>query len=109
MAYTSLLNGILFIEGAYPYERDFGAVEYKKNFYNQQQKNLRDIKEQLAEKAKELGANAIINFKYGQKSSSWFRAALLALDDNVNWFGNGQAVKISETSYNALLEKIQNY
>ncbi len=109
MAYTSFFEGVLFIEGNYPYISNKGTIEYKKTFYNQQFKNLNDVKHQLAEKARALGANAVINFKYGQKNTTWFKAALLGLDDNVNWFGSGEAVVISESSYEQLLEKINNY
>ena len=106
MAYSSLFDGILFIEGQSPYTQDRGLVEYKGKFYNQQFKDLDNVKQQLAQKAKGVGANAIINFKYGQKNTSFLRAALLALDDNVKWYGYGQAVVLSDEQYNEIVEKI---
>jgi uncharacterized protein YbjQ (UPF0145 family) len=46
----------------------------------------------MAEKAKACGANAIIDFKYGQRSVG-FLASLFQRDD-VNWYGTGQAAKV---------------
>lgn len=96
MAYTSFHNGIAFIEGGEPNSRKVGHVEYAKDgFYNQQLKDLDAVKDQLANKARAMGANAVIDFVYGQKSTSWFRSMFLSLDDNINWYGSGTAVVIS--------------
>ena len=109
MAYKSLYKGIIFVEGYEDYVKNIGKVVYKKDsFYNNQLKNLDDVKEQLADKAKKAGGNAIINFKYGQKNTSWFKSILLALDDNVNWFGEGDIVLIDDDKYNEIIEKIKN-
>ena len=109
MAYKSLHKGIIFVEGHEDYIKHLGSVVYKKeSFYNNQLKNLDNVKEQLANKATAMGGNAIINFTYGQKNTSWFRAALLALDDNVNWFGEGEAVILDGDRYRAIVEKIKN-
>ena len=107
MAYKTIFNEVIFIEGHEPFEKHLGTVTYKKEgLYNNQLKNLDNVKAQLAEKAKKLGANAIINFKYGQKNTSWFRSLLLSLDDNVNWYGDGEAVKISNESYENIVNMI---
>ena len=92
MAYTTVYKGFIFIEGGEPTARVLEKIEYKKSFsYNTQLKGLDVVKDQLVEKASALGANAIIEFKYGQKSSGWFRSALLSLDDNIKWYGDGYA------------------
>ncbi len=52
-----------------------------------QLKTLKDVKRELAARAKSVGGNAIVNFRYGQKSVGFFRS-LLQLDD-VNWYGSG--------------------
>ena len=107
--YCSLYEDIIFVEGTVEYLEHKGRIEYKKDsIYNQQLKNLNNIKHQFAEKAKMAGANAVIHFQYGQKNTSWFRAALLALDDNIKWYGNGELVVISETEKEKILEKINN-
>lgn len=109
MAYKSLFEGVIFIEGAEHSGRVLGNVEYKKDsFYNNQLKNLSNVKAQLAEKAKKLGANTIANFKYGQKNTSLFRSMLLALDDNVNWYGSGTAIRLDENKYAEYVEQIQS-
>ena len=108
MAYKSLFEGIIFIEGTEHSGRVLGNVEYKKDsFYNNQLKNLDNVKAQLAKKAKQLGANAIADFKYGQKNTSWFRSMLLAFDDNVNWYGSGTAIRLDENKYSEYLEQIE--
>ena len=96
MAYTTVFEDITFVEGDSEFIEFKGKVEYKKTIFNQQLKNLDDIKHQLADSAKKLGANAIINFKYGQKSLSFFKAMFFATDDNVNWFATGDAVVIAD-------------
>ena len=105
MVYTTIYEGILFIEGHCDFIEFKSRVEYKKDsFFNQQFRNLDDIKHQLAEKAKMIGANAIINFKYGQKTIPFFKAILLGTDDNVNWFASGEAVVVSSAKYLELSE-----
>lgn len=108
MAYTSMFENIIFVEGSCEFLNFMGNLEYKKDsFFNQQFRNLDDVKHQLAEKAKKLGANAIINFRYGQKTISFFKAMLLAADDNVNWYASGEAVVLTEEKFNELLTKCE--
>ena len=38
-----------------------------------------------------------------------FDDVLLGYDDNVNWYGSGKAVVISEEKVQEILEKIKNY
>ena len=109
MAYTTMFEGIIFVEGFCEFAVLKGKVEYvKDSFWNQQFRNLDNIKHQLAEKAKALGANAVINFKYGQKNISFLKSLCLSLDDNVNWFGYGEAVVIAEPKFSELMEKCLN-
>lgn len=104
MAYKTVYNDIIFIEGDDYKATKVAEVTYKKTFYNQQSKTLDDVKDQLSEKAKKLGCNAVVCFTYGQKSVGWFRASLLALDDNINWYGNGCAANIPNDYYEELLQ-----
>lgn len=109
MAYTSLFNNIIFIEGDCENVSYKATLEYEKgSWFNQQFKNLDHIKFQFAEKAKNVGANAVINFKYGQKTTSFWKAMLFATDDNVNWYGSGTAVLIPEDKYLELVNKTKN-
>ena len=108
MAFTSMFENILFVEGSCEFLNFKGNVEYKKDsFFNQQFRNLDDVKHQLAEKAKQLGANAIINFRYGQKTVSFFKSILLGTDDNVNWYASGEAVVLTQEKFYELVEKCE--
>lgn len=110
MIFYSIFEGIIFVEGTCDYYQQKGYIEYKKDsFYNQQMKSLDNVKHQLAQKAKNLGANAIINFQYGQKNTTFLRSILLSLDDNIKWYGTGLAVVISEDSKKEIMQIINNY
>lgn len=110
MAYCSTYEDIIFIEGENDFIEDKGGVEYKKDsFFNQQLKTLYNVKHQFAEKAKAVGANAIIRFKYGQKETKWYKAIWLASDDDIKWYATGEMVVISEEEKERILEKIKNY
>lgn len=104
MAYTTVYKGIAFIEGHEPCAKILGIVNYTKDaYYNQQLKDLSAVKDQMAQKARNMGANAIMNFTYGQKSTSWFRSMLLSFDDNINWYGSGTAIVISDERMNEII------
>lgn len=51
-----------------------------------QNRNLDEVKRQMAKKAKRKGATTVANFRYGQKRGffSW---------DDMSWFGEGDAVE----------------
>ena len=109
MAYISVYKGFIFIEGNEPNAKVLGKVEYKKNFsFNAQSRTLDCVKDQLMEKAISMGANAIMDFNYGQKSSGWFKSSLFSLDDNIKWYGSGIAVIISEDRKQEILQKQAN-
>ena len=102
MAYTVIFNGIIFVEGNYPNANRGSLVECDLSFkFGAQLKSLRDVKENLAEKARKNGFNAILDFTYGQKSR-W-----LAIDDVAFW-GKGCLANISQDEYNKLKETLQN-
>mgnify|MGYP001440450791 FL=1 len=82
-------QGVLFFEDApddyisgEPISTEIGGV-----FRNAQLANLNDVKMQLASECKSRGFNAIIKFKYGQKSSG-ILASIFSRDD-VKWYGTG--------------------
>jgi uncharacterized protein YbjQ (UPF0145 family) len=55
---------------------------------------LDDVKRVLASQAKQLGANSVVDFQYGQKSVG-ILASLFSRDD-VNWHGTGTAAIVNE-------------
>lgn len=88
--HVTVQDGIAFYEGI-PDKCDHienVTVEIGGMLITQSQlKTLRDVKRELAAQAKRVGGNAIVDFKYGQKSVGFLRS-LLQLDD-VNWYGSG--------------------
>ena len=106
MAYTSIYKGIIFVEGVEPFARILGKIEYKKAFsFNSQIQSLDCVKDQLVEKASLMGANAVVEFKYGQKSSGWFKSSLFSLDDNIKWYGEGFAAIIPQDRVEEIVSK----
>lgn len=97
MVYISIYKGIIFVEGSEPAAKILEKVEYKKNFsFNAQLHTLECVKDQLCQKVKDMGGNAVVEFQYGQKSSGWFKSSLFSLDDNIKWYGSGKAAIIPE-------------
>lgn len=90
IAYQTVFDGVRFVEGRPANATVIKAVraEIGGILASAQLKNLDDVKRIMAQRAKEVGGNAIIGFKYGQKSVGFF-ASILQRDD-VNWYGEGE-------------------
>ena len=107
MAYKSVYKDLIFIEGYEPTAKILGKVEYEKLFsFNSQIQTLESVKDQLVEKTRAMGGNAVINFTYGQKTQSWFIASLFSLDDNIKWYGSGVAAIIPDDRLTEIMEEI---
>ena len=99
MAYTTVYQGIVFIEGPHPDAQHICSIKCDLSFkFGAQLKNLNDVKNDLVAKAKQNRANCITDFAYGQKSR-W-----LAVDDVAFW-GSGNCAYLPENVYTALVEK----
>ena len=61
---------------------------------NRQNSNLVEVKTRLARDAERIGANAVVNFKYGQKSHKWWQLVFTLKWDSEGWFGEGDAVRL---------------
>ena len=61
---------------------------------SRQNSNLLEVKRQMAREAKSIDANAIMNFKYGQKKHKAWELVLTFKWDTESWHGEGDAVKI---------------
>ncbi len=84
-------GGIFFTEAAAPPSSHvLGTVSVRKNRQNW---DLFKIKDELVRQAEALGANAIVEFKYGQRAHKWYRL-LLPVWDHEAWHGDGVAVRI---------------
>lgn len=107
MAYKSIMDGVVFVEGPMDSIKQLGNVTHtQKGFFSQDMKTLSDIKKELVQKAHTMGANAIINFKYGQKSTSYLRAVALAWNANANWYAEGTAVVLDDAVYNKIVKQL---
>lgn len=101
MAYKTLYDNIIFIEGSDNRVSIKGTVTYTYGSFGSQLKGLNSVKASLANQAKSKKCNCIVDFKYGQKSS-WF-----SLDDT-KWFGNGKCGVLSEEDYIAIINEINS-
>ncbi len=59
MAYISVFQGFIFIEGNKPNVKVIGNIEYDSKAFHGQLKNLNMVKKQMAKKAYSMGTNAI--------------------------------------------------
>ncbi|MGV8984622.1 hypothetical protein [Clostridium sp.] len=101
MAYTSVYENIIFIEGQNESAKIVGNINSDLSFkFGAQLKNLNDVKKELVNKAKKLGANCVLNFTYGQKSR------LFAIDD-VAFYGAGKAAILPNEIFLEITNKIK--
>ena len=99
MAYTVVFEDIIFVEGNFKNAVLGKELSCDLSFkFGAQLKNLNDVKRDLANKARILGYNAIVNFTYGQKSR-W-----LAIDDVAFW-GKGIGANINLEEYEKIINK----
>jgi hypothetical protein len=84
-----VFDGIRFVEGRPAEVQEIAPVTVSIGgvLRSAQLRNLDDVKREMAEKARIAGGNAVIEFRYGQKSVG-FLASLFQRDD-VNWYGSG--------------------
>ncbi len=59
-----------------------------------QNADLDQVKDLLAQKARNAGATAVMNFRYGQKRNAWWRLFITTTWDTEGWYGEGDAVKL---------------
>ena len=97
--YQSEYQGVLFIEGTPDEFEALGPVQVSIDGFGLTQAQLMtldDVKDLMLSKVRELGGNAVVDFKYGQKSVGFWKS-LMSLDD-VAWYGTGTIAKIPEES-----------
>ena len=63
---------------------------------SRQNANLGEVKRRLAREARTAGANAIANFRYGQRAHKWWTHILEFKWDSESWYGEGDAVLVNE-------------
>lgn len=87
--FVTTYKDILFIEGTHQEAQILGQADIELMGIGAQLRNLRDVKERLYLKVKELGGNCLTGFEYGQKQR------LLAFDD-IAFYGRGLVARLPE-------------
>lgn len=100
MAYVTVYDGVVFIEGEHPRAVKRYSAETRVGGFGAQLKNLNDLKLQMAQTAKFNGCNCVVNFTYSQK------AKIIAIDD-VAFVGNGFYAVLSDVDYNSIVSQIK--
>jgi hypothetical protein len=92
--YTSVFDSIRFVEGHPSGATIIGPVSIQIGglIRSSQLRSLDDVKRLMAERAHAAGGNAVVDFRYGQRSVGFF-ASLFQRDD-VNWYGTGQVARL---------------
>lgn len=100
MAYVTVFQGVVFIEGDHPRAIKRYSAETRVSGFGAQLKNLNDLKLMMAQTAKANGCNCVVNFTYGQKSK------LIAIDD-VAFMGNGFYAVLSQADYQSIVSQLR--
>ena len=89
--YTTVFEGLTFVEGCPPSAKIIKPirVEIGGVLTSAQLKNLDDVKRLMADQTRRAGGNAVVDFKYGQRSVGFLRS--LIDRDDVHWYGEGKA------------------
>lgn len=66
---------------------------------SRQNSNLQQVKQRLAKKVREAGGNALVGFRYGQRSHSIFAQVLTFKWDTESWYGEGYAASVGERTH----------
>lgn len=61
---------------------------------SRQNSNLDQVRKQMAAEAIRIGANAIMNFRYGQRAHQWWQLLFTLKWDTESWYGEGDAVRV---------------
>ena len=97
--YSDYHKGVFFVEGIPPGSKLIANLSTSLDglFSNSQLKSLDDIKDKMVEEVKGKGGNAVVDFKYAQKSSFW--RSIFSLDD-VRWEASGYIAVIDPSAIN---------
>ena len=100
--YITVHDGIIFIEGAHPEAQILSpvSVSIRGAFISTQLRSLDHVKDKMVSQVIEAGANAVVQFKYGQKSK--FLGSLFNRDDMV-WYGEGFLAVLPDEDYQEYL------
>lgn len=86
-----MYDGVFFAETPIP---NATSVRHLHIEISRQNSNLDEVKQRLAREAKSAGANAVMNFRYGQKKHDWTDLVFSFKWDTESWHGEGTAVRV---------------
>ncbi len=98
MAFVTVYEGIIFIEGEHPRARKVASAQTRVRGFGAQLRNLNELKSQMATAARAYGCNCIVNFSYYQTTK------ILAIDD-VALCGDGFYAQIAESDYKSIISQ----
>lgn len=95
--YFAEFQGVYFVEGALVGAQRISPVSTELNglFSQNHLKSLDDVKRRLCVIVRERGGNAVVDFKYGQRSTFW--KGLVGMDD-IHWYASGMVAHIDPAS-----------
>ena len=96
MAFVTVFQGIIFIEGDHPRALKRYNADTRVGGFGAQLRNLNDLKAVMAQNARNCGCNCVVNFSYGQKTK------LIAIDD-VAYVGSGFYATLPPEDYQNIL------
>ena len=99
MAYVTVFDGIIFIEGDHPRAQKCYNAETRVVGFGAQLKNLNDLKRLMAQTARSYNCNCVVNFTYSQKSK------IIAIDD-VAYMGGGFYAVLSASDYQSIVSQL---
>lgn len=99
MAFVTLCNNVIFIEGDHPRAVKRLNAETRLRGVGAQLKTLNDLKYTMAATAIANGCNCVVNFSYGQKSK------LIAWDD-VAYMGYGFFAQLPQADYQSIVSQL---
>ncbi len=99
MAFVTVHQDVLFIEGEHPRARKLYSAETRVGGFGAQLRNLNDLKTIMANTAKMNGCNCVVGFTYGQKSK------VIAIDD-VAFVGDGFYAQLPAEDYGAIKSRL---
>src|SRR5439155_24977474 len=86
----TVAEDVFFTESEIP---DAEVIRHVRVEISRQNANLGQVKARLAVQAREIGATAIMNFRYGEKAHSRWQLIKLKWDTE-SWHGEGDAVTV---------------
>lgn len=84
-------DGVFFTEQEIP---KYPTVKHIEVLIKHQNSTIDDLRRRMAQEANAAGANAIKNFRYGQKIMTAFQALIRFQWEIEYWHGEGDAVKM---------------